>query len=93
LFYFSFFLFLGGTDYYFVPYNTVVTGILNIQSGKHDMHFLIGVELLPHAFVNIPDEKMHIGVFIFIIFLITIIFIVYFCMLCIFIHSSLPMMK
>jgi hypothetical protein len=32
------------------------------------MHFLVGVELLPHTFVNTPDEKMHIGVyFIFII--------------------------
>jgi hypothetical protein len=37
-----------------------------MRSGKHDLHFLVGVELLPHAFVNIPDEKMHIGVFIFI---------------------------
>jgi hypothetical protein len=33
--------------------------------GKHDLHFLVGVKLLPHAFVNIPDEKMHIGVFSF----------------------------
>jgi hypothetical protein len=38
-----------------------------MRPGKHDLHFLVGVELLPHAFVNIPDEKMHIGVyFIFI---------------------------
>jgi hypothetical protein len=37
-----------------------------MNPGKHDMHFLVGVELLPHAFVNIPDEKMHIGVFLFI---------------------------
>jgi hypothetical protein len=27
----------------------------------------MGVNLLPHAFVNIPDKKMHIGVFIFIL--------------------------
>jgi hypothetical protein len=33
---------------------------------KHDLHFLVGVELLPHVFVNIPDEKMRIGVFVFI---------------------------
>jgi hypothetical protein len=33
---------------------------------KHNLHFLVGVELLPHAFVNIPDEKMHIGVFLYI---------------------------
>jgi hypothetical protein len=40
-----------------------------MRAGKHDLHFLVGVELLPHAFVNIPDEKMHIGVyFIFIIY-------------------------
>jgi hypothetical protein len=38
-----------------------------MRAGKHDLHFLVGVELLPHAFVNIPDEKMRIGVyFIFI---------------------------
>jgi hypothetical protein len=30
---------------------------------KHDLHFLVGVELLPHAFVNIPDEKMQFGVY------------------------------
>jgi hypothetical protein len=54
---------------YVVPYGTVVTGILDMRSGKHDLHFLVGVELLPHAFVNIPDEKMHIGVFLFIFYL------------------------
>jgi hypothetical protein len=37
-----------------------------MRSGKHNIHFLVGVELLPHIFVNIPAEKMHIGVFIFI---------------------------
>jgi hypothetical protein len=43
-----------------------------MRPGKPDLHFLVGVELLPHAFVNIPDEKMHIGVFLlfFIIFFI-----------------------
>jgi hypothetical protein len=45
-----------------------------MRPGKHDLHFLVGVELLPHAFVNIPDEKMHIGVFLF-IFIIYYIFI------------------
>jgi hypothetical protein len=35
-----------------------------MRPGKHHLHFLVGAELLPHAFVNIPDEKMHIGVFI-----------------------------
>jgi hypothetical protein len=43
-----------------------VTGILDMRSGKHDLHFLVGAELLPHAVVNIPDAKMHIGVFLFI---------------------------
>jgi hypothetical protein len=61
LFYFHFFL---EGDRYFVPYGTAVTGILDMRPGKHDLHFLVGVQLLPHAFVNIPDEKMHIGVFI-----------------------------
>jgi hypothetical protein len=36
----------------FVPYGTVVTGILDMRPGKHDLHFPVGVELLPHAFVN-----------------------------------------
>jgi hypothetical protein len=34
-----------------------------MRSKKHDLHFLVGVDLLPHAFVNIPDKKIHIGVF------------------------------
>jgi hypothetical protein len=68
-------LFLGG-DYYGVPEGTVVTGILDMRSGKHDLHFLVGVELLPHVFVNIPDEKMQFGVYIyiFIIYLLLILF-------------------
>jgi hypothetical protein len=56
------FSFLLGFNKYAVPCDTVVTGILDMRPGKHDLHFLVGVELLPHAFVNIPDEKMHIGV-------------------------------
>jgi hypothetical protein len=64
-FLFLFHFFLGG-DRYVVPDGTVVTGILDMRPGKHDLHFLVGVELLPHAFVNIPDEKMHIGVCLFI---------------------------
>jgi hypothetical protein len=46
-----------------------------MHPGKHDLHFLVGVELLPHAFVNIPDEKMHIGVYFIFIFIIHIMFI------------------
>jgi hypothetical protein len=64
-FIFPFHFSLGGKDYV-VPFGTVVTGILEMHPGKHDLHFLVGIELLPHAFVNIPDEKMHFGVFIFI---------------------------
>jgi hypothetical protein len=62
-----------------VPYGTVVTGILDMCSGKHDLHFLVGVELLPHAIVNIPNETIHIGVllFIFIIYFIFIIIILF----------------
>jgi hypothetical protein len=39
----------------------------------------VGVELLPHAFVNIPDEKMHIGVYFIFIFIIHFIFYVHLC--------------
>jgi hypothetical protein len=67
----SFNIFFLGDKRYGVPSDTVVTGILDIRPGKHDLHFLVGVELLPHAFVNIPNETIHIGVFIFI-------FIIYF---------------
>jgi hypothetical protein len=53
-----------------------VTGILDMRPGKHDMHFLVDAELLPHASVNIPDEMMHLGVFLF-IFIILFIFILF----------------
>jgi hypothetical protein len=81
-FYFLFHVFLGGENYG-VPFGTVVTGILDMRLGKHNLHFLVGVDLLPHVFVNIYDEKMHIGVFLFI-------FIFFYIYLYIFIHSSLP---
>jgi hypothetical protein len=48
-----------------VPFGTVVTGILDMRPGKHDLHFLVGVELQPHAFVNILDEKRYIGYIFF----------------------------
>jgi hypothetical protein len=59
-----------------------VTGILDMRPGKHDLHFLVDVKLLPHAIVNIPNETIHIGVFIFIfiiyfIFTIIILFLLY----------------
>jgi hypothetical protein len=90
-FYFLFHFFLGG-DRYVVPFDAVVTGILDMRLGKRDLHFLVGVELLPHAFVNIPDEKMNIGVFLY-IFIIYFIFIIYIYIKFysyIFIHSFLP---
>jgi hypothetical protein len=61
---------------YVVPYGTVVTGILDMRAGKHDLHFLVDDELLPHVFVNIPNEKIHIRVFI-VIFIHIYLFIVF----------------
>jgi hypothetical protein len=59
-----------------------MTGILDMGPGKHNLHFLVDVELLPHEIVNIPNEIIHIGVFIFIfiiylIFIIIILFLLY----------------
>jgi hypothetical protein len=42
-----------------------------MRPGKHDLHFLVGVELLPHAFVNIPNKRMRIGVYFIFIFIIS----------------------
>jgi hypothetical protein len=72
-FFFCFFLFifihlfinsfLLGGSVYGIPFNTViVTGLLDMREGKHTLHFLVGEELLPHTIVNIPKEKMHMGV-------------------------------
>jgi hypothetical protein len=74
-------LYLGGNRYG-IPCGIVVTGILDMRPGKHDLHFFVDVELLPHAFVNIPNETVHIGVFPFIfiiyfIFIIIILFLLY----------------
>jgi hypothetical protein len=49
-----------------------------MRPGKHDLHFLVGVELLPHAFVNIPDKRMHIGVYFIFIIMVGFIFIHFF---------------
>jgi hypothetical protein len=70
--------FLGRNKKYVVPYGTVVAGILDMRPGKHDLHFLVGVELLPHAFVNISDEKMHIGVLLFIFIIYSLFILVHF---------------
>jgi hypothetical protein len=83
--YFYFYFPLEGKDYV-VPYGTVVTGILDMRPEKHDLHFLVGVVLLPHAFVNIPDEKMHIGVYFVFIFIIHFIFIYIFILKFVYIH-------
>jgi hypothetical protein len=87
--------FLGGEEYG-VAYDTVVTNILNMGPGKHNLHFLVGVELLPHTIMNISNKTIHIGVFIFIfiiyyIFIIIILFILYNSY--IFILSSLPVIN
>jgi hypothetical protein len=71
-----------------------MVGILDMCLGKHDLHFIIGVELLPHAIVNIPNETIHIGVFTF-IFIIYFVFIIIIFLLYnsyLFILSSLPVM-
>jgi hypothetical protein len=86
LFYIYFHFFLEGKEY-IVPCGIVVTGILDMRPGKHDLHFLVDVDLLPHAFVNIPDEKMHFGVFLF-IFIIYFIFIYMFLFVCSFLAAG-----
>jgi hypothetical protein len=58
-----------------------VTGILDMRPEKHDLHFLVGAKLLPHVFLNIPDKKMHFGVFLF-IFIIHFLFIYVFLFIC-----------
>jgi hypothetical protein len=64
---FNILFYLGGKRYN-IPHNTVVTGILDMRPGKHNLHFLVGVELLPHAIVNIPNETVHIGVFYYLFY-------------------------
>jgi hypothetical protein len=71
-FFFFFHFFLEG-----ISLGTVVTGILDMRPGKHDLHFLVGAELLPHAFVNIPDGKMHIGVILYLFLPFIIFFFIY----------------
>jgi hypothetical protein len=63
-----------------------VTGILDMRPGKHDLHFLVGAELLPHTFVNIPDEKMNIGVFVIVFVIYYVIFFFFFFFILNFIH-------
>jgi hypothetical protein len=64
---FNIFFYLGGNRYG-IPHGTVVTGVLDMHPGKHDLHFLVDAELLPHAIVNIPNETMHIGVILYLFF-------------------------
>jgi hypothetical protein len=72
------FFYLGGKEYG-IPRGTVVTGILDMRPGKHNLHFLVDVELLLHVIVNIPNKTIHIGVIIIIyfIFIIIILFLLY----------------
>jgi hypothetical protein len=46
-----------------------------MSPAKHNLHFVVGVDLLPYVIVNIPDEKMHIGVYFIFIFNIYFVFI------------------
>jgi hypothetical protein len=53
---FFFFYFWGGSRYC-ISSGAFVTGVLDMRA------FIVGNELVGHAFVNIPfDEKMHMGV-------------------------------
>jgi hypothetical protein len=61
-FIYIFFLISFWGDRYVVFSGTVVTEIPDMHLRKHNLHFLVNVYLLLHVFVNIPDEKMHIGV-------------------------------
>jgi hypothetical protein len=40
-FIFLFCFFLEGKDYVVLPYGTVMTKILDMRPGKHDLHFLV----------------------------------------------------
>jgi hypothetical protein len=73
---FNFIFFLKNEDYV-ISSDTIVTGILDMRPGKHDLHFLVGDKLPPHAIVKIPDEKMHIGVFLFIFIIYSLLFFKY----------------
>jgi hypothetical protein len=53
---------------YKVPYGTVVTSILDMRPEKHHLLFFLKDKLLPHAFVNIPNEPFHIGVLYFLFY-------------------------
>jgi hypothetical protein len=90
-----FFFFLLGGKYYIVRSGAVLNSILDMRRGKHSLHFVVDDELLPHTIVNIPDnEKMHIGVFHFILYnsFIYLYFIIYLFILFI-IYSSLLCVK
>jgi hypothetical protein len=50
------------------PNKNTITGILDMRQEKHVLHYIIKDKLLPYAIVNIPNEKMHFGVFYFIFF-------------------------
>jgi hypothetical protein len=63
---------------YIVRSGAVVSCILDMRKEKHSLHFVVDGELLPHAIVNITNnEKIHIGVYYFIIFIYFIIYFVY----------------
>jgi hypothetical protein len=53
-FYFYFHFFLEGKYYVVLPYGTVVTGILDMRPGKHDLHFLVGCWVTTTGFCEYP---------------------------------------
>jgi hypothetical protein len=67
---------LGGRIY-IVRSGAILSCYLDMRKKKHSLHFVVDNELLPHAFVNIPDnENIHIGVFnLFFIYLVINLFI------------------
>jgi hypothetical protein len=77
---------LEGKDYT-VDSGAVVSSILDMRRGKLTLHFVVDGELLPHAIVNISyNEKMHIGVYIIILFIYLIIYIIIYLPVTIYIY-------
>jgi hypothetical protein len=42
-----------------------------MREGKHNLHYLLGEDLFQQSIINIPNEKMNIGVYF--------LFFIYFC--------------
>jgi hypothetical protein len=67
---------------YIVRSGAVLNSILDMQSGKHSLHFVVDSELLPYSIENIADnENIHIGVYYFMylfIYILLFIYIIYY---------------